>query len=127
MLLLPLAEIVTRRFLKGGVPGSTTIVQHLTLWVGFLGAALAARDGKLLALATATFLPDGRGRRFVDIFRAVVTSAVVGLLIWGALDLVASEKRGRHADRLLPPGMDRPGRPSGLPRRHSDSDSLAVE
>src|SRR4029453_15272178 len=92
MLLLPLAEIVTRRFLQGGVPGSTTIVQHLTLWVGFLGAALAARDGKLLALATATFLPDGRGRRFVDIFRAAVTSAVVGLLIWGALDLVASEK-----------------------------------
>jgi C4-dicarboxylate transporter, DctM subunit len=92
MLLLPLAEIVARRFLQGGVPGSATIVQHLTLWVGFLGAALAARDGKLLALATATFLPDGRGRRLVDIFRAAVTSAVVGLLVWGALDLVASER-----------------------------------
>ena len=36
----------------GGIPGSVSMVQHLTLWVGFLGAAIAAREGKLLALAT---------------------------------------------------------------------------
>ncbi len=92
MLLLPLAEIVTRRFLQGGVPGSTAIVQHLTLWVGFLGAALAARDGKLLALATAEFLPAGRGRQLINVFKGAVASAVAGLLIWGAVDLVASER-----------------------------------
>jgi hypothetical protein len=31
--LLPLGEIITQRFLQAGVPGSATIVQHLTLWV----------------------------------------------------------------------------------------------
>jgi C4-dicarboxylate transporter, DctM subunit len=91
MLALPLAEILTRRFLQAGVPGSTTLVQHLSLWVGFLGAAIAARDGKLLALATATFLRDGRGRHLVDIFRAAVTAAITALLFWGAVDLVVSE------------------------------------
>ena len=35
-----------------GIPGAAPFVQHLTLWVGFLGAALAAREGRLLALAT---------------------------------------------------------------------------
>jgi len=42
MVLLPLGEIVARRFFGRGIPGSGPIVQHLTLWVGFLGAAIAA-------------------------------------------------------------------------------------
>ncbi|MDP7339392.1 MAG: TRAP transporter small permease subunit, partial [Vicinamibacterales bacterium] len=59
MVVLPLAEIVVRPVFSGGIPGSISFVQHLTLCVGFLGAALAAREGKLIALATATFLPAG--------------------------------------------------------------------
>ena len=43
MVLLPLAEILIRPMFSGGIPGSISFVQHLTLWVGFLGAALAAR------------------------------------------------------------------------------------
>jgi len=58
MVVLPLAEIVVRRLLGVGVPGSGPFVQHLTLWIGFLGAAIAAREGKLLALATGTFVPE---------------------------------------------------------------------
>ncbi len=33
---------------------------NLTLWLGMLGAAIAAREGKLLTLATGEFLPKGR-------------------------------------------------------------------
>ena len=51
MAVLPILEIVLRRLFGIGVPGSGPIVQHLTLWVGFLGAAIAAREGKLLSLA----------------------------------------------------------------------------
>ena len=63
MVVLPLAEIVARRLFGRGIAGSGPIVQHLTLWVGFLGAAIAARDGKLLALATGAFIPPGPWRR----------------------------------------------------------------
>ena len=59
MVVLPLLEIVVRHTLGVGVPASGPIVQHLTLWVGFLGAAIAAREGKLLSLATGTLVPDG--------------------------------------------------------------------
>ena len=51
MLLLPVAEIVLRRVFKTGISGSSVIVQHLTLIVGMLGGAIAARDGRLLALS----------------------------------------------------------------------------
>ena len=44
MVVLPLLEIFVRRVFGVGVPGSGPIVQHLALWAGFLGAAIAARE-----------------------------------------------------------------------------------
>src|SRR4051812_36492033 len=52
MVLLPLAEIVLRRTLQTGVEGASLIVQHLALIVGMLGGAIAAREGRMLALST---------------------------------------------------------------------------
>jgi tripartite ATP-independent transporter DctM subunit len=91
MVILPLAEIVVRRFAGGGIPGSTSAVQHLTLWVGFLGAAIAAREGQLLALATGTFLPE-KFQRVANVVAAAVTAAVTLLLVWGAIELVKLER-----------------------------------
>ena len=91
MVLLPLAEIVVRPILTGGIPGSIPFVQHLTLWVGFLGAALAARENKLIALATASFIPEGGARSATQAFAATVGAAVTGLLAWSAIDVVAIE------------------------------------
>ncbi|HUF46844.1 MAG TPA: TRAP transporter large permease subunit [Vicinamibacterales bacterium] len=92
MVLLPIGEIVARWAGTVFVPGAITLVQHLTLWVAFLGAAIAARDGKLLALATATFLPD-RVRRKSEIGANLIAAAVAGLLTWGAVALVVDSHR----------------------------------
>ena len=91
MALLPLAEIVIRPVFTGGIPGSIPFVQHLTLLVGFLGAALAARQDKLIALATATFIPEGAARSASQAFAATVGAAVSALLAWSSIDLVAIE------------------------------------
>ncbi len=88
--LLP-AEILARAF-NTAVPGALPIVQHLTLWVGFLGAALAARDGKLLALATGTFIPEGPWRRAAEIFATTVAAGVSALLFRAGLEFLLSEK-----------------------------------
>ncbi len=102
MVVLPIAEIIARRFTAAGVPGSITIVQHLTLWVGLLGAAIAARDAKLLALATATFLPEGRVRHIAAIAAGAVAAAVTALLTWGAVDLV---RQSREFAEVVGPGI----------------------
>ena len=49
MAVVPLAEIVLRTVFRFGIPGSASLVQHLTLWVGMLGGAVAAREDRLLA------------------------------------------------------------------------------
>ena len=91
MALLPLAEIVVRPIVAGGIPGSIPFVQHLTLWVGFLGAGLAARQNKLIALATATFIPEGTARHVAQAFAATVGATVSALLAWSAIDIVVIE------------------------------------
>src|SRR5206468_8709218 len=80
MAVLPLAEMISRRALGRGIPGSGPIVQHLTLWVGFLGAAIAAREGKLLALATGTLIPPGAGRRAADVLGAAFGACAASVL-----------------------------------------------
>jgi C4-dicarboxylate transporter DctM subunit len=92
MVVLPLLEIVVRRAFGVGVPGSGPIVQHLTLWVGFLGAAMAARDGKLLALATGTFIPPGRWRRAANVIAAAFGAWSAVVLAWGGWQMASIER-----------------------------------
>jgi C4-dicarboxylate transporter DctM subunit len=92
MVALPLAEIVVRRLFGIGIPGSGPFVQHLTLWIAFLGAAIAARDGKLLSLATGTFIPNGRVRHIAAAFASAVAACMSTILASGAVQLVLSER-----------------------------------
>ena len=91
MVVLPLAEIIARRLFGVGLPGSGPFVQHLTLWIGFLGAAIAAREGKLLALATGTFVPE-RWRRATTAFASAVAACMATILTMGAVQLVVTER-----------------------------------
>ena len=93
MALLPLVEIITRKFFHWGVPGSQAIVQHLTLVIAFLGAALAAREGRLLKLATADeFLPQ-RVQRSAVIFGAAVGACVSAVLCYASFQVVVTEQQ----------------------------------
>ena len=91
MVLLPLAEIAIRPFVAGGIPGSIPFVEHLTLWIAFLGAALATRHGKLIALSMATFLPEGRWRQLLSVFSAMFGAAVCAILARSAIDVISIE------------------------------------
>ena len=55
MALLPLIESFARLFNILSIPASQVIVQHFTLWIGFLGAVLAARQNKLLSLTIISY------------------------------------------------------------------------
>jgi C4-dicarboxylate transporter, DctM subunit len=92
MTVIPLLEIVLRRALGIGIPAAGPIVQHLVLWVGFLGAAIAAREGRLLSLATGSLVPEGWPRRVAGEIAALVGSAVSVVLALAAVEFVQSER-----------------------------------
>ena len=91
MSLLPLVEMASRYWRIAGIPGSTLFVQHLTLWVAFIGAALAARSDRLLALSANTFLSK-RWAEPVRIFVAAVGAAIAIALAWAAALFVNAER-----------------------------------
>ena len=91
MSLLPVVEVVSREWLGGGVPGSIPIVQHMTMWIAFLGAALAARSDRLLALSTASFLSE-RWREPVKIGTAILAVAITVLLGVASVQLVQVDR-----------------------------------
>ncbi len=97
IMVLPLAEIFSRKFLGAGIPGAGPFAQHLTMWVGLLGAAIAAREGKLLSLATGEFLPKNRIGDAAHIIAGIVGSMVSTLFAFGGAALVKSDRlAGEH-------------------------------
>src|SRR5262245_48236299 len=88
LIVLPLVEIVARTVFATGIPGAGPFTNHLTLWVSMLGAAIAARDEKLLALATGAFIPEGRWRHVAHVVAATIGSAVAALFAMGAAEYV---------------------------------------
>jgi tripartite ATP-independent transporter DctM subunit len=88
VVVLPLSEIVVRRFFETGLPGSGPFTLHLTLWVGLLGAAIAARDGKLLSLATGSMLPEGGARQLAQVAGNTFGVIVATVFAVGGMQLV---------------------------------------
>ncbi|MFL5270482.1 MAG: TRAP transporter large permease subunit [Anaeromyxobacteraceae bacterium] len=102
MIALPAGETLSRRLFDRGFAGSSTLVQHLTLWVGFLGALLATATEHHLALSTVDVIPEGWPRRAARLLARVVSASVCALLAYAAVKLVLAE---RGSDRTLPFGI----------------------
>lgn len=102
MVALPLAEVVLRTGWHGGLTSSSIIVQHLTLLVGMLGGALAAREGRLLALSTATGLLSAGWKRRTHWFSQSFSAAITVLLCVASIQFVQAE---REAGSELLSGM----------------------
>jgi tripartite ATP-independent transporter DctM subunit len=92
MMLLPLIEALLRRTLQTGISGQTAMVQHLTLIVGMVGGAIAAREHRLLSLGTVELLARGALRTPARVLSGGVATAVTVLLGVAAARFVASER-----------------------------------
>ena len=95
MAILPLLEVLLRKTLHTGIIGVTSIVQHLCLFAGMMGGAIAARDNRLLALFTVreSILPP-RFRAAAHLFTGTGTMLVTLLLAWAGLKFVHAERAG---------------------------------
>jgi tripartite ATP-independent transporter DctM subunit len=92
MIILPTLESVVRRLTGGSVPGAAVYTEHLTLWVGFIGALLATATGHHLALSTVDLLPASRMRDLARAFGSAVTTLVCAILAFASVDMVLADK-----------------------------------
>lgn len=91
MILLVLLQIVLRNFLSTGIMGGAEIVRHLVLWVAFLGAGLAAREGKHIKIDVAyRMLPQGL-KRFTEVVTGLFTTSVCAILLYASVQFVSAD------------------------------------
>ena len=91
MTLLPFLESISRVLNINSIPASQILVQHFTLWIGLLGAVLAARQNKLLALTRDPLFQREKEIHFGRWLAKVTTFLVLVSLTWGSWELVKVE------------------------------------
>jgi tripartite ATP-independent transporter DctM subunit len=93
LMLLPLLEMVLRRF-HTGISGASAFVQHFTLIIGMLGGAIAARDGRLLSFATLSSFLKGRTKLAALVLSSATASAISAFLCVASVQFLLTEKEG---------------------------------
>ena len=91
MALIPVIELFGRGWFNVGIAGAPDYLQHLTLWIGFLGAMLATRKGKHLKIALARDWLPSRASHILDGLVAFVSTTVCAGLFGASLQLVVAE------------------------------------
>jgi len=89
MVILPLAEVVLR-FFYAGIEAVSTLVQHLTLAVACIGAAIAARENRLLSFSAARIL-EGRAAQVAKLVSHTFSAAICALLCIASIQFVQVE------------------------------------
>lgn len=103
MMVLPVLQSLLRRLFDKDIPGAALYVQHATLWIGFLGAVLAAAGGKHLGLSTTNFMARGRLRSAAEWLANACFMVVTVFLAYASARLVAAEQAGNKD--ALPGGL----------------------
>ncbi len=91
MSILPVIETIARLFGTNIIPASQAIVQHCTLWIGFLGAVLAARRNKLLALTREPIFNQEGSLHLGRWIAKTMSFLIIVSLAWGSFYLLKIE------------------------------------
>ncbi len=91
MVLFPILEAGVRRFTSWNFPSSAAWVQHLTLWLGILGAILASFLGRHLSIAVGEALRAPTLKRRLDIVGRGGAVGILSCLSWASLVLTRSQ------------------------------------
>ena len=94
MIALPAASSLMRRLWGREFPGASQLAQHMTLWVGFLGALLSTLTGRHLGLSTLDVIPAGWPRRAATFLGQAVSAATCALLALASYRMVQVEWHG---------------------------------
>ena len=91
MILTAFAQIALRNLFGIGLSWSEPIVRYLVLWVGFIGAALAAREGRHITIEVFTLWTAGKGGRQLAVVSQVCSAVVCSLLTYAAVKFVIDD------------------------------------
>jgi TRAP-type C4-dicarboxylate transport system permease small subunit len=84
-------EIVARIVFESGLSGLDAVLRALVLWIALLGAMIAAREDRHLAVDALSRYAKGPWARVLRFVSYGAATAICGLLAWHSLALVRDE------------------------------------
>jgi TRAP-type C4-dicarboxylate transport system permease small subunit len=91
MVLLVLVQIALRNIYASGITGGAEVVRHLVLWVAFLGAGIAAREGKHIRIDVIYRILPLNLKRFTEILTSLFTMLVCGILLYASIQFIRTD------------------------------------
>ena len=84
----PIFQILGRYISFFSIPASQEIVQHMTLWIGFIGAVIAARSNKLLSVVREPVFDSSAKVNWLKFFVHVFSLSIVFVLSISYLKMI---------------------------------------
>lgn len=91
MILIAFLQIVLRNLFATGFTWGDPLVRNLVLWVGFIGAAIATREGKHISIDVVSQWVPSRGKIVLEVIIHVSSFIICGLLTFAAVKFVRNE------------------------------------
>ncbi len=92
MILLAFLQVFLRNFFETSLLWGDTLLRHLVLWVGFLGASLAAKEGKHINIDVLSRALPANWKRFSGIIVNLFSGVVCFFLMRAAITFIQYEK-----------------------------------
>jgi C4-dicarboxylate transporter, DctQ subunit len=91
MIVVAFAQIALRNFMGIGLTWSESLVRYLVLWIGFIGASLATREGRHITIEVIKLRPPASGRRYLAALSQLCGVAVCAAMTWAAVKFVRDD------------------------------------
>jgi TRAP-type C4-dicarboxylate transport system permease small subunit len=88
MIILAFWQIVLRNLFSTGIDSGDSIVRYLVVWVGFIGAAIATKEGKHITIDVLSRWITGKGRRAIQVISHLSSAVICGLLTWAGIKFI---------------------------------------
>jgi TRAP-type C4-dicarboxylate transport system permease small subunit len=88
---LGLLQVIERNVLASGIFWADELLQHMVLWLGFLGASLATREHRHLSIDVLSHFLPVRGQLWLGLLVNIVALVLCMLFVQAAWGLVRSE------------------------------------
>jgi TRAP-type C4-dicarboxylate transport system permease small subunit len=91
MILIAFLQIVLRNLFSTGLSWGDSLVRNLVLWVGFIGAALATREGKHINIDVVSRWMPPFEKGLIEVLTQLFSFFICGLLTYAALKFIKNE------------------------------------
>jgi TRAP-type C4-dicarboxylate transport system permease small subunit len=91
MILIAFLQIVLRNLFSTGLAWGDMLVRNLVLWVSFIGAALATKEGKHINIDVVSHWMPPLGKGLIEFLIHLFSFFICGLLTFAALKFIKNE------------------------------------